>query len=91
MATVKFIKIIHPQFGELLNDQYEDSVQFKLFLNMVHSCIELKQDLSFFNGRDFLIHIPYELLRQSMVMGNAKHQEELTLGEYAIRKSKMEE
>jgi hypothetical protein len=89
MATVKFIKIIHPQFGELLNDQYEDSVQFKLFLNMVHSCIELKQDLSFFNGRDFLIHIPYELLRQSMVMGNTKV-EDVTLAEYAVRKSKME-
>jgi len=89
MATVKSIKIIHPQFGELLNDQYEDSVQFKLFLNMVHSCIELKQDLSFFNGRDFLIHIPYELLRQSMVMGNTKV-EDVTLAEYAVRKSKME-
>ena len=89
MATVKFIKIIHPQFGELLNDQYEDSVQFKLLLNMVHSCIELKQDLSFFNGRDFLIHIPYELLRQSMVMGNTKV-EDVTLAEYAVRKSKME-
>ena len=89
MTTLKFIKIIHPQFGELLNDQYEDSTQFKLFLNMVHSCIELKQDLSFFNGRDFLIHIPYELLRQSMIMGNTKV-EDVTLAEYAVRKSKME-
>ena len=91
MVLERNIKIIHPQFGNLLNDNYADEVQFKLFLQMVHSCVELNQDLSFFNGRDFLVHIPYELLRQSIILGNAKPQEELTLGEYAIRKSKMEE
>ena len=47
MVLERNIKIIHPQFGELLNDFYNDEVQFKLFLQMVHSCVELKQDLSF--------------------------------------------
>lgn len=91
MVLERNIKIIHPKFGELLNDNYADEVQFKLFLQMVHSCVELKQDLSFFNGRDFYVHVPYELLRQSIILGNAKPQEELTLGQYAVRKSKMEE
>ena len=91
MVLERNIKIIHPQFGELLNDNYADEVQFKLFLQMVHSCVELKQDLSFFNGRDFYVHVPYELLRQSIILGNAKPQDELTLGQYAVRKSKMEE
>jgi hypothetical protein len=91
MVLERNIKIIHPQFGELLNDNYADEVQFKLFLQMVHSCVELKQDLSFFNGRDFYVHVPYELLRQSIILGNAKPQEELTLGQFAVRKSKMEE
>ena len=90
MVLEKNIKIIHPQFGNLLNDYYSDEVQFKLFLQMVHSCIELKQDLSFFNGRDFLVHIPYDLLSQSIILGNVKPLEELTLGGYAIHKSKME-
>lgn len=89
MVLDRNIKIIHPQFGQLLNDNYADEIQFKLFLQMVHSCIELKQDLSFFNGRDFLVHIPYELLRQSIVLGNTKS-DDVTLAEYAIRKSKME-
>jgi hypothetical protein len=89
MVLERNIKIIHPTFGELLNDNYADEVQFKLFLQMVHSCVELKQDLSFFNGRDFLVHIPYELLRQSIILGNAKV-EDVTLAEYAVRKSKME-
>ena len=91
MVLERNIKIIHPQFGELLNDFYNDEVQFKLFLQMVHSCVELKQDLSFFNGRDFYVHVPYELLRQSIILGNVKPQEELTLGQYVVRKSKMEE
>ena len=91
MVLERNIKIIRPQFGELLNDFYNDEVQFKLFLQMVHSCVELKQDLSFFNGRDFYVHVPYELLRQSIILGNVKPQEELTLGQYAVRKSKMEE
>lgn len=91
MVLERNIKIIHPQFGELLNDNYADEVQFKLFLQMVHSCVELKQDLSFFNGRDFYVHVPYELLRQSIILGNAKPQEEMTLGQYVVRKSKMEE
>jgi|TARA_B110000503_G_scaffold137102_1_gene220704 hypothetical protein len=87
MVIEKHIKIIHPAFGELLNDTYNDDVQFKLFLKMVNSCINLKQDLSVFNGQDFLLHIPYELLRQSMIMGNTRPQ---TLADYAIQKSKME-
>jgi len=84
---MKTVKIIHPQFGLLLEDSYQDAVQFKLFLNLVHSCLELNQDLTTFNGRDFLLHIPYTLLRESIVIGNVK---EVTLAEYAIQKSKME-
>ena len=84
---MKTVKIIHPQFGLLLEDSYQDVVQFKLFLNLVHSCLELNQDLTTFNGRDFLLHIPYTLLRESIVLGNVK---EVTLAEYAIQKSKME-
>jgi hypothetical protein len=92
MTIDRNIKIIHPQFGQLLNDTYSDEVQFKLFLQMVHSCVELKQDLSFFNGRDFLVHIPYDLLRQSIILGNAKVEkvEGVTLADYVVRKSKME-
>jgi len=91
MVLDRNIKIIHPQFGQLLNDNYADEVQFKLFLQMVHSCVEMKQDLSFFNGRDFLVNIPHDLLRQSIILGNVTPQEELTLGQYAVHKSKMED
>jgi hypothetical protein len=87
MAVQKYINIIHPKFGELVQETFIDEVQFRLFLQLVHSCIELGQDLTSFNARDFLIHIPHSLLKESIVIGNTK---ELSLGEYAVRKSKME-
>ena len=61
------IKIQTEKFGTLLNEAFVDPTQFKLFLKMVHGCLELKQDLDFFNGTDFLIHIPYNYLKDSIV------------------------
>jgi hypothetical protein len=46
------IKIQHETFGELLNEMFIDSVQFKLFLKMIQSSIELNNDLTL-----SLIHI----------------------------------
>jgi hypothetical protein len=62
------IKIVSEKFGDLLNESFIDPTQFKLFLKMVHGCIELKNDLTFFNGVDFMIHIPYKYLCDSIVM-----------------------
>jgi len=84
---MKTIKILHPQFGLLQEEMFDDVIQFKIYLNLVHSCLELKQDLTTFNGKDFLLHIPYTLLKESMITGNV---EKVTLSEYAIYKSKME-
>jgi hypothetical protein len=89
MAVVqKTVKIIHPQFGSLLEDTFLDEVQFKLFLKLIHSCLELKQDLTTFNGVDFLFHLPYKLLAESIVLGNTI---QVSLGEYASKKAKIEE
>ena len=87
MAVQKYINIIHPQFGKLVQETFVDEVQFRLFLQLVHSCIELKQNLTSFNARDFLIHIPHKLLKECIVIGNTN---EMSLGEYAVQKSKME-
>jgi hypothetical protein len=35
---------------------------------MVHGCLELKNDLTFFNGVDFLVHVPYKFLVDSIVL-----------------------
>jgi hypothetical protein len=69
MTTTNFhIKIQHETFGTLLNETFVDGIQFKLFLKMVQGCLELKNDLTFFNRSDFLIHIPFKYLVESVIV-----------------------
>ena len=62
------IRIENEKFGTLLNETFVDPTQFKLFLKLVHGCLELKGDLDFFNGTDFLVHVPYRYLVDSVVL-----------------------
>ena len=81
------IKIQHETFGVLLNETFVNGTQFKLFLKMVQGCIELKNDLTFFNGVDFFVHIPYKHLVTSFIMTNV---DRYTLTDHLINKSKIE-
>ena len=62
------IRIENEKFGKLLDETFIDAVQFKLFLKMINGCLELKNNLSFFNGTDFLINIPYRFLEDSIIV-----------------------
>jgi len=85
--TTHNIKIQNEIFGVLLNENFVNPTQFKLFLKMVQGCIELKNDLTFFNGQDFLVHIPYNHLVCSIITTNV---DLYTLSEHLITKSKLE-
>lgn len=87
MATHKHILIVHPKFGEVLNETFIDEVQFKIFLNMLHSSIEMNENFSTFNGKDFLIQIPVSILKESLVIGKTK---EVSVTEVVMVKSKLE-
>jgi len=87
MATLKHVTIVHPKYGEVLNETFMDDVQFKLFLKMIHASIELGDNLSTFNGKDFLIHVPAQMLKECMVIGLAK---EVSMAEMVVAKSKLE-
>jgi hypothetical protein len=87
MITHKYVTLTHPTHGKLVDETFLDQVQFKLFLKMIHSCLELKEDFSTFNGKDFLVHIPYQILRESIIVGNTV---ETTFTEVALMKSKIE-
>jgi hypothetical protein len=54
---------------------------------MIHSSIELNQNLSTFNGKDFLVHIPNSILKESLVIGKTK---EVSMAEVVLAKSKLE-
>jgi hypothetical protein len=43
------IKVMSEKFGTLLNEVFVDETQFKLFLQLIHGCLELKEDLRFYN------------------------------------------
>ena len=81
------IKIQHETFGKLLNETFVNPIQFKLFLKLVQGCISMKEDLTFFNGVDFLIHIPYKHLVESIITTDIDN---YTLTEHLINKTKME-
>ena len=49
---MKTIKIEHPKFGILQEKSFDDDIQFKIYLKMVHSCLELKEDLTPSNGNE---------------------------------------
>ena len=70
MIPIYSVRILNTQMGDLLNEKFVNDIQFKLFLKMVNASIELKNDLTFFNGVDFLIHIPYNILVSSVIITN---------------------
>jgi hypothetical protein len=84
---MKNIKIQHETFGVLLEETFSDSVQFKLFLKMINASLEQKSDLDFFNGVDFLIHIPYKHLVSSLILTS---KQPYTLTEHFTLKNKIE-
>lgn len=81
------VKINNEKFGILLNETFVNPSQFKLFLKLVQGCLTMKEDLTFFNGVDFLVHIPYPHLQSSIITTSVDF---YTLTEHLMNKSKME-
>jgi|TARA_R110000868_G_scaffold34151_6_gene123469 hypothetical protein len=83
---MKNVVIIHPQFGQLLSQEFDNEQdQHKIYLNAIHSSLALKNPLTTFNGVDNLIHIPYNILKDCVIVGNTS---KMTLGQYAVTKMK---
>lgn len=86
MNTISYnVRIENEKFGTLLNENFVDGTQFKLFLKMINGALELKTNLTFFNGIDFMIHIPYNKLVDSIITTKLD-----TYGMSEIVKSKIE-
>lgn len=81
------ITITHEKYNTVLNETFLNATQFKLFLKMVQGCIELKNDLTFFNGTDFFIHVPYKYLVESLIVTRI---DDYSLTDHLVNKSKIE-
>lgn len=84
----KTVKIQHKVFGLILQETFVDAIQFKIFLQMIDGVLTEKTDLDFFNGKSFLIHIPYDILKESVILGKWELE---TLTEKVIGKSLIEQ
>lgn len=62
------VTIQHETFGIILKENFIDATQFKLFLQMIQGCLELENDLTFFDGSVFLVHIPHKHLKDSIIL-----------------------
>ena len=56
------LKVINESMGVLIDETFMDQIQYKIFLKMIHGSIELGNNLSFYNGDAFLVHIPNKIL-----------------------------
>lgn len=77
------IRIMNEKFGTLLSESFVDPIQFKIFLKMVDGALNLKEDLSYFDGNTFLVHIPHKILKESVVITNVS---EISLSEQVRNK-----
>jgi hypothetical protein len=88
IVLTKTIKIQHLTLGVILQETFVNPVQFKLFLKMVNGCLISKEDLTFFNGEDFLINIPFSVLKESIITTSI---DSGSFTEQIINKSKIEQ
>jgi hypothetical protein len=61
---------MNEKFGTLLTESFVDPIQFKIFLKMVDGALNLGEDLSYFDGNTFLVHIPNRILKESVILTN---------------------
>lgn len=66
------LKVINESMGVLIDETFMDQIQFKLFLKIIHGSIELGNNLSFYNGDAFLVHIPNKILINSVIISNVE-------------------
>ena len=77
------VTIMNEKFGNLLTESFVDPVQFKIFLKMIDGALNLKEDLSFYDGNTFMVHIPHKILKESVILTNVK---EVTIAEQVRNK-----
>ena len=87
-TTTQSIRIQHETYGVMLKEDFVDAIQFKLFLKMINGCFSTGNDLTFFNGQDFFVHIPNKVLRNSIITTQVSP---YTLTDHIINKSKIEQ
>ena len=80
------IRIVYKK-DTLIDENFVDKIQFKLFLKSIHGSLQLKNTLQFYNGNDFLVNIPYKVLSKCVILTKV---DDYTIGDHIVNKSKIE-
>jgi hypothetical protein len=54
--------------GELVNETFVNYEPYSIFLKLIDGCLAHKEHFDFFNGSDYLVHIPYRVLVDSIIL-----------------------
>jgi len=84
------VKIIHREFGVLVDETFKDATQFKIFLDSLNGSLQMGTRSLFYNGQDFLSYIPNDILSESVIMTKTVVDNDMTVVEYVDKRSKME-
>jgi hypothetical protein len=87
-TTTQIVKIVNDKHGSLLNETFINPIQFKIFLKMINGCLNSTENLTFFNGEDFLVNIPNKILKESIITTST---DSYTLADHLLTKSKIEQ
>jgi hypothetical protein len=61
------IKITHPTYGTIIDQEFKDKTQFKLFLDVINLSLRGDRDFSVYDGTQDLFHVPNQILKQSII------------------------
>jgi hypothetical protein len=66
------LNIIHPEYGKIVEETFQDATQIKLFLRMVQDSIDTNTSFNHYNITDTLIQIPSKVLKECLIFTNKK-------------------
>lgn len=73
------LKIRHLVLGVILEENFINPIQFKLFLKLINGCFDTEKDLTYFNGNDCFNHIPFKILKECIITTHLISEVETTL------------
>jgi hypothetical protein len=85
MKIAHNIRILHDTMGELVNETFVNYEQYSIFLKLIDGCLAHKEHFDFFNGSDYLVHIPHRVLVDSIILTKMDE-----MGVIEMAKSKIE-
>jgi len=54
-------------YGKIIDENFVDETQFSIFLKGIKGCLDMGKDFTYFNGKNFLTHIPFDILKNSVI------------------------